>query len=218
MPDVNLAVFLDPLALALIGGGTVLATAMRGTARDFGNAFAALPRLFRGVPFDFAVARAEIIAAERLSKSKPVLTIDPTTPADRDVREALLAIADGASPDMVEQQFDSARADRLERHRAVEDFWAAAAEIAPAMGMIGTLFGLVRMFARMDDPAAIGSAMAVALLSTLYGALIANLIAGPIAARLRRLSDIEEHQRTALIPELRALALRQSPALARRSA
>ena len=60
------------------------------------------------------------------------------------------------------------------------------AEVAPAMGMIGTLIGLVKMFPAMPDPTAIGAAMAVALLATLYGAIIANLVAMPIAVRLRR--------------------------------
>jgi chemotaxis protein MotA len=203
--------FLDPLAIALIGGGTLVATVLHGTARDAVNAFAALPRLLRPMPFDFGIARAEIAAVERVNKDKPLLAIDPETLKDRDIRAAVAAITDGATPDAVERLLAKARADRRERHALVQDFWASAAEIAPAMGMIGTLFGLIRMFARMDDPASIGAAMAVALLSTLYGALLANLVAAPIAARFRRLSRIEEIERMGLVVPLRALAARQTP-------
>ena len=57
--------------------------------------------------------------------------------------------------------------------------WAGAAELAPAMGMVGTLIGLVRLFTTMSDPAAIGASMAIAVLATLYGALIGNLVCLP---------------------------------------
>lgn len=210
----DLPVFLDPLAIAIVGGGTLFATALRGPAGDLWRSFAALPRLFRGEPFDFAVARAEIAAIERVSKGKTLLALDPAMLKDRDIGAAVAAITDGASPDAVEALLDKAREDRIERHGVVQDFWTAAAEIAPAMGMIGTLFGLVRMFARMDDPASIGAAMAVALLTTLYGAMIANLVAVPIAARFRRLSRREELARTALVAPLRAMAARQTPVVA----
>jgi len=80
---------------------------------------------------------------------------------------------------------------RAERHAAVHAVWRAAADAAPAMGMIGTVIGLIRMFSAMDDPAKIGPGMALALLTTLYGVIVANCIAGPIAARLERLSRAE---------------------------
>ncbi|MDV3182666.1 MAG: MotA/TolQ/ExbB proton channel family protein, partial [Candidatus Phytoplasma australasiaticum] len=77
------------------------------------------------------------------------------------------------------------------RHAAVHAFWGAAADAAPAMGMIGTVIGLIRIFGAMDDPTAIGPGMALALATTLYGMVVANLVAGPIAARLERLSGAE---------------------------
>ena len=85
------------------------------------------------------------------------------------------------------------------------------AEAAPAMGMIGTLIGLARMFATMGDPARIGGAMAVALLATLYGAVLANLVAAPIAARLRALARTEAFERTRLEAPFTALAAREAP-------
>lgn len=79
------------------------------------------------------------------------------------------------------------------------------------MGMVGTLVGLVRLFAGMSDPHAIGAGMAVALLATLYGALVSNLVAGPIAARLRARARAEAFERTRLAEPLRALAAREAP-------
>ncbi|STO99006.1 Chemotaxis protein MotA [Grimontia hollisae] len=79
-----------------------------------------------------------------------------------------------------------------ERHDAGAQFYTALADVAPAMGMIGTLIGLVAMLSNMDDPKAIGPAMAVALLTTLYGAMLANMVAIPIANKLRLRKDQEK--------------------------
>lgn len=206
----TLAVFADPTAFAIVGGGTLLATAARGPLSDSWNAFRAL-RVLVARPFDFGPARAELASAERVASAKSLLAVDPKLLRDPDVAEGFHAVAAGASADQVEAMLDRLREERLERHAVVQDFWTAAAETAPAMGMVGTLIGLVSLFRSMDDPAAIGAAMAVALLATLYGALFANLVAAPIAARLNRLSRAEEIERRALVKPFRAFAVRETP-------
>lgn len=205
-----LTVFYDPLALAIVGGGTLFATAARGPLRDTVNAVRALPVLVRR-PFDFGPARAELARAERVASARSLLAVDSHLLKDPDVARGVEAVADGATADEVEALLHRLREERLDRHTVVQEFWAAAAETAPAMGMVGTLIGLVRMFRAMDDPATIGGAMAIALLATLYGALFANLVAAPIAARLRRLARAEEEEREALVKPFRAFAARETP-------
>lgn len=207
---IDAATFLDPAALAIVGGGTLVATAARGPLRDTANAFRALRILFAR-PFDFGPARAELASAERVASARHLLAVEESKLRDPDVAAGFRAIADGAAPDQVESVLDRLREERRARHAIVQDFWTAAAETAPAMGMVGTLIGLVRMFGAMDDPATIGAAMAIALLATLYGALFANLIAAPIAARLARLSRAEEAERRAFVKPLRAFAARETP-------
>jgi chemotaxis protein MotA len=213
----TLLVFFDPVALAIVGGGTLLATAARGPLADTLNAIRALPVLVRR-PFDFGPARAELAGAERVAHAKSLLAVDSQLLKDPDVARGVEAVADGATPDQVEDLLDRLREERLDRHAVVQDFWAAAAEAAPAMGMVGTLVGLVKMFRAMDDPATIGGAMAIALLATLYGALFANLVAAPIAARLRRLARAEENDRRALVRPFRAFAARETPIRRNRAA
>jgi chemotaxis protein MotA len=91
----------------------------------------------------------------------------------------------------------------IERHVAVADIWTGAAEVAPAMGMVGTLIGLAAMFATMNDPQRIGGAMAIALL-TLYGALFANLVVADRDAAAPRRADrgvrADPHRRPACRP------------------
>ena len=79
-----------------------------------------------------------------------------------------------------------------ERHDFGKSIFKGLGDVAPAMGMIGTLVGLVAMLSNMDDPKSIGPAMAVALLTTLYGAMLANLICLPISVKLGHRADEEK--------------------------
>ncbi len=88
----------------------------------------------------------------------------------------------------------------IEHNEEGEDVFKGFGESFPAMGMIGTLVGLVQMMSNMSDPKAIGPAMAIALLTTLYGALIANAVALPVAAKLA-FRTAEERRNRSLILE-----------------
>ena len=212
----HLATFLDPTALALVGGGTLLATALRTPARDLARAVRALPTLARP-RFSAEPLLHQLAAQAKIAGRHGVLALDRSHIADPDLAAGVAAVVDGATPDAVTTLLDQARRARIERHAAAADVWAHAAEAAPAMGMVGTLIGLAAMFADMTDPQAIGGAMAVALLATLYGALLANLVAQPIAHRLRGQARAEANERSRLQPPLAALAAREAPR-ARRAA
>ena len=92
---------------------------------------------------------------------------------------------DGTEPDLIMDILETELLYIEERHNQASEMIARAAEMAPAFGMIGTLVGLVLMLKDMSDPAAIGPAMAVALLTTLYGSIMANVFLNPIAAKLK---------------------------------
>jgi chemotaxis protein MotA len=202
--------FLDPTALAIVAGGTVLATILRAPSRDLGRAIAALPTLARR-RFDATPLVGQIASLGRIALRHGVMALDRSVIADPDVSDAVAAIVDGAGPAEVAERVSHARRARIERHLAAAEIWTGMAEVAPAMGMVGTLIGLVRMFMAMQDPSAIGGAMAVALLATLYGALISNLLALPIATRLKRRAREEAFERTRIEGPLVALAEREKP-------
>lgn len=211
VPEPSLiAAFADPLALAIVGGGTVLASLIRAPLADVGRGLAALRVAWRR-PWEAGPLLTQVEALSRISARHGVMQLDRSVIADRDVAAAITAIVDGADADTVAARMEHACTLRFERHRAAADVWAAVADIAPAMGLVGTLVGLIRMFLAMSDPKAIGAAMAVALLTTLYGAIVANLVAMPVAARLRRLARAEYMERGRLIAPLAALARREAP-------
>ena len=202
---ITLGAFLDPAAIGIVAGGTVLATLLRAPLGDVGRGLAALGTLGRK-PFDASPLVDQVAALGRIAKRHGVHALDRSVIADKDVAAAVAEIVDGAAPEDVTRLMDERRRARILRHAGAADMWAGMAEVAPAMGMVGTLVGLVRMFWAMTDPAAIGAGMAVALLATLYGALIANLVAMPIAVRLRRRARAEAEERTRLVAPLAALA------------
>lgn len=206
--------FWDPIALLIVGGGTVAAAVLRAPLADLRRAGAALRVLGRS-PFSAGPALEQVAALQRIARRHGLLALDRTVIDDADLAAAVALAVDGGTADEVAALAADRRITRWERHAGAIDVWVGAAEVAPAMGLVGTIIGLVRMFATLHDPAALGGAMAVALLTTLYGAILATLVAGPIAARLRRISDAELAERARLEVSLAALAPRERPRLGR---
>lgn len=200
--------FWDPAALAIVGGGTVLATVLRTPLPDLKRAGAALGVLGRR-PFAAAPALEQVSALQRIARRHGLLALDRTVINDPDIADAVALAVDGGTGEEIATLAADRRTARWERHQGAVEAWAGAAEVAPAMGLVGTIIGLVRMFASIDDPSALGGAMAVALLTTLYGAVLATLVAMPVAARLRRLADAECAERARLEAPLAALAPRE---------
>ena len=101
----------------------------------------------------------------------------------------------------------------IERHEVSESIFRAIGDFAPAFGMIGTLVGLIQMLSNMDEPSSIGPAMAIALLTTLYGALFANLFALPIADKLKTRTQQEIINKTLTIEGVLSIQKGEHPQL-----
>ena len=208
--------FFDPLALALVLGGSLLVACAGLTRSDIRAMLSGV----MGRSFDAAAIRADLSRLERIVMRQGLLAIERETVGDRVIQKAVDRIVDGADEAEIEALFATLRADRRPLQAAGARYWTAVADLAPAMGMIGTIIGLVGMFAHMDDVAKIGPSMALALLTTLYGAVFANIVAGPIAARLVRNAELEEEARRRteplvlrLIPSIPAIAAKRRPVL-----
>jgi chemotaxis protein MotA len=124
-------------------------------------------------------------------------------------------IADGYDPTFIRESLERERDLNLERLQDGRLIFKALGDSAPAFGMIGTLVGLVQMLSNMDDPSKIGPAMAIALLTTLYGALVANLVCLPIADKLEGKAKIEDVNQTLVIDGIMSIRDNKSPAIIR---
>lgn len=198
---------LDPVSLLIVVGGTLAVTILRSSAQDLKAAVRALRPLMKARPASDAVlAERAVRQIQRISDIKGIALADRVDTTSPFVRHAAVKLADCHRADEFAVWARAEIEERTQRHEAVIGIWKSAADSAPAMGMIGTVLGLIGMFASMDDPSALGPAMAVALLTTLYGLVLSTLIAVPIAGRLEQLSLAERRWQEAVLARLEALA------------
>lgn len=120
-------------------------------------------------------------------------------------------LVDGHDSDVVRKLLETDLYKTLDRHATGGKIFRIMGDMAPAMGMIGTLVGLVAMLSNMDDPKAIGPAMAVALLTTLYGAIMANMFAIPVANKLELRATEEAMVKGMMIDGLIGIQAGQNP-------
>lgn len=119
--------------------------------------------------------------------------------------KGIAMVVDGNPPELVHKILSKEISLSIERNESGLNIFKAIGDVAPAMGMIGTLIGLVQMMSNMSDPKSIGPAMAVALLTTLYGAVIANVIALPIADKLALRSNEERLSKSMILESISAI-------------
>jgi len=184
--------FIDVPALLIVVGGTVATTLVRfplptvvGLTKVVKNAFFnKLP------PSEDAVKR--IIELAELARRESVLALDNVDIDDAFLKKGIQLAVDGTDPPLIKTILHTELLAIQERHKVGQNILSGMGESAPAFGMIGTLVGLVQMLLNMDDPSALGPNMAIALLTTMYGAIIANVVCIPLADKLRLRSEKEK--------------------------
>jgi chemotaxis protein MotA len=211
----SVAAFIDTASLMLVIGGTLLVTLMKFSFRQFLNATKVAIKAFIyrvPEPEDLINKSIELANAARASG---LLALEEADVPDEFFKKALNLVVDGHDPEVVRSILSKDLDLTLKRHRDGQAIFKAIGDAAPAMGMIGTLIGLVQMLGSMSDPKAIAPAMAIALLTTLYGAMIANLIAIPIADKLSLRSTEERLAKSLIIDAVMSIQDGQHPRIMR---
>lgn len=195
----SVTAFIDTPSLVLVIGGTLLVTLMKFSFKQFLNATkVAIKAFIYRVPDPEVLIDKSVELANR-ARSNGLLALEEADVPDEFFRKALNLVVDGHDPEVVGAILRKDLDLTLKRHRDGQAIFKAIGDAAPAMGMIGTLIGLVQMLGSMSDPKEIAPAMAIALLTTLYGAMIANLVAIPIADKLALRSTEERLARSLII-------------------
>jgi chemotaxis protein MotA len=208
--------FYDVHAIIIIFGGSIAATLIRFPLA------AMVHGLPLGMRFAFSLrstSSRELVdelagLAETARKSGPV-GLEKITPEDPFLAKGIRFVADGYDADFIRDNLERDRDNFLTHLDEGQKIYRAIGDCAPAFGMIGTLIGMVQMFANMTDPSKLGPFMAVALLATLYGALVANLFCLPIADKLHVKLVEEEVNRTLIIDGILMIRESKSPTLVR---
>ena len=186
--------FVDVPAILIVVGGTFLVTTASFTLGEVAHAQRVMLRavLYHAEPPEEA-ARLVLQLAD-VARQKGPFALEAELGAmhhGRFLAQAVSLVVDGLPAEEVEGILGRERHATRERHIRSAGVLRRAGEVAPAMGLIGTLVGLVQMLGNLEDPSSIGPAMAVALLTTFYGAVLANMVFHPLATKLERNSDVE---------------------------
>lgn len=153
----------------------------------------------------------EIVELADVARKGGLLSLEGKEVSNEFLQGGIQLLVDGHDPEVVKALLSKDMDKTVERHETGAEIFKSLGDVGPAMGMIGTLVGLVAMLSNMDDPKSIGPAMAVALLTTLYGAMLANMVAIPIADKLTLRRGEESMMKHLVIDALLAIQSGQNP-------
>ncbi|WP_126979196.1 motility protein A [Frigidibacter oleivorans] len=202
--------FVDiPSVLIVLGGTLFVVMAMKPMPVFLGH-FKAMAKAFKPAVFDTDALITRMVDLSNIARKDGIMALEGKVSGEPFLEKGLQLLIDGADEARMSKQMKYEIKAMKARHGAYQGAIKAWVDIGPAMGMVGTLIGLVLMLGNMSDPKSIGPAMAVALLTTLYGALVANVIFGPILNKLEGYSEDEVVYRELVIEGLRGIARGES--------
>lgn len=206
--------FIDMPAMLIVFGGTFAVTTIPYSLRDVLHAQSAVMKaVFRpAIPPQEAATR--VLQLAELARSRGSLALENSkidVPEHHFLNEGVSMVVDGSNGDEIEKVLKEKINAIANRHCKSVSVIRKLAEVSPAMGLIGTLVGLVQMLGNLDDPSTIGPSMAVALLTTFYGAVLSNMVFSPLATRLERNSDEEALLNTIYITGVTSIGRQENP-------
>jgi chemotaxis protein MotA len=206
--------FGDPGSILLVVGGTIGTSAASGTmAQALGAPKVLIKAITGGKGLDMAAAIKQLVDFADTARREGLLALEGELEKIEDpfFKRGLELAVDGTDPGDLRGMLELDLERMATRHRDGVAFYVTAGGMGPAMGMIGTVVGLVDMLGNLDDPSTLGPAMAIAFLTTLWGAFIANYIFLPIAARLKKLAADEMAGREMLLEGILAIQAGSNP-------
>jgi chemotaxis protein MotA len=207
----SLAMFINIPSLVIVVGGSIFAVMAKFGLGQFLGAMKVAGKSFSNKIDDPSTLIDEIVELADAARKGGLLSLEGKEVSSDFLQKGIQLLVDGHDPDVVKTLLSKDKTLAEERHTLGAKIFSDITGMAPAMGMIGTLIGLVAMLANMDDPKSIGPAMAVALLTTLYGAVLANGLTEPIADKLSLRAAEEAMIKSLVIDALLAIQAGQNP-------
>lgn len=207
----DIMMFVNVPSLVIVFGGTfcaVMAKYSLGQYLAFGKM---IGKSFKSNDVNLGDLIDEIVALADEARKGGLLALEGKEVSNDFLSKGIQLLVDGHEPDVVRGILSKEKSEAEKRHATGASIFTSMAAMAPAMGMIGTLIGLVAMLANMSDPKSIGPAMAVALLTTLYGAVLANAFCEPIADKLTLKAKNDVLLKNLVIDALLAIQNGQNP-------
>ncbi|MGY0617266.1 flagellar motor protein PomA [Vibrio sp. FJH11] len=207
----SIGMFVDVTSILIVVGGSIFVVLMKFTMGQFFGATKIAGKAFMFKADQPEDLIAKVVEMADAARKGGFLALEEMEINNSFMQKGIDLLVDGHDADVVRSALQKDIALTSERHSQGTGVFRAFGDVAPAMGMIGTLVGLVAMLSNMDDPKSIGPAMAVALLTTLYGAILSNMVFFPIADKLSLRRDQEALNRRLIMDGVLAIQDGQNP-------
>ncbi|MDB2409040.1 flagellar motor protein PomA [Pseudomonadales bacterium] len=207
----GIGIFVDVPSVLIVLVGTFFVVLMKFNLAQFLGCFKIAGKAFMFKLVDPVELIDEVVELADDARKNGLLSLEEKEVSDAFLQSGIQLLVDGHDPEVVRSLLHKDMSETLKRHEVGSAIWKQMGDTAPAMGMIGTLIGLVAMLANMSDPASIGPAMAVALLTTLYGAMLGNMVALPISDKVSLRRNEESRIRNMIIDALMGIQAGQNP-------
>ena len=205
--------YVDVPSAIITFGGALAAVMTSYSMADYLAGLKSIGLIFKAPSVNTPDLIKKIIDLSNVARKEGLLSLEESA-SDMDepfLKKGVLLVVDGTDPDLVRGILETEMDCIDSRHKATAGFWETLGSMGPAWGMIGTLVGLVNMLNNMEDASSIGPSMAVALITTLYGSLLANWICAPTAAKLKADNAVEMMQKQVMIEGLLSIQAGENP-------
>ena len=205
--------FLSGSSALITFGGAICATMASMSMSDFIGGLKSFLLIFKPVTVNIPEMITKIIELSNVARKEGLLSLEEAAGdlEDQFMKKGILLIVDGTDPELVRSILETELDSIEDRHKAKIGFWETCSSMGPAWGMIGTLIGLVIMLQHMSDPSTLGPSMAVALITTFYGSMLANWVCTPVANKLKANNAIEVQAKAIMIEGLLSIQAGENP-------
>lgn len=203
-----------PSALITFGGALSATLVMSPSIGDFIKGLKSFGISLKKIEYDETEKIKQIIELSNVARKDGLLALEEAADSsieDEFMKKGILLIVDGTDPEFVRRILETELECTEIRHKSVITFWENLASMGPAWGMIGTLIGLILMLLDLQDINSVGPNMAVALITTFYGSLLANWISLPTAAKLKEKNSAEVMIKTIVVEGLLSIQAGENP-------
>jgi chemotaxis protein MotA len=209
--------FIDPGSIFIVLGGTLCAVLASFSVERLKHVMKAIGIAFKNQDVNLQADIDNIISIANIARRDGLLALEEQTDAMKDpfLKKAIMLVVDGSDPELIESILETELDMTKERHAQVRTVLDSAAAYSPGFGMIGTLIGLINMLKNLSDMDSLGSNMSVALVTTFYGSMLANLVFGPLSRRLKTLGDKEYLQKEMVIEGVLSIQNGENPRVIR---
>ena len=205
--------YIDPASIVITFGGSICSTIGCFKLADGINGFKSISLPFKDKTYDPSQTIRTIIDMSNVGRKEGLLALEEAANGIEDefLKKGIMLVVDGTDPELVRGILETDMVCLETRHKDVIKFWEKWGEMGPAWGMIGTLIGLINMLKNLEDSSTIGPNMAVALVTTFYGSLIANWLCAPFANKLKANNELELTLKTLIIEGLLSIQAGENP-------